>query len=155
EITTALAKVQGLTVIGRTSAFEFKGQNRDLRMIGQALGATHLIEGSVRKAGTRVRIAAQLVRADNGAHLWAENYDRELTDIFAIQEDIAQAIAGALRVPLGLAQGESLVNNRTQDLDSYQQYLLARSQVRARAVDKAIALLEPLVAHDPNYAPAS
>src|SRR5262249_15449800 len=120
-----------------------------------ALGATHLIEGSVRKAGTRVRIAAQLVRADNGAHLWAENYDRELTDVFQIQEDIAQAIAGVLRVPLGLQQGESLVSNRTQDLESYQQYLLAKAQLRGRAVEKAIAILEPLIAREPNYAPAS
>ena len=89
EITAALAKVQGLTVIGRTSAFEYKGQNRDLRAIGQALGVTHLIEGSVRKDGSRVRITAQLIRADNAAHLWTENYDRQLTDIFATQEDIA------------------------------------------------------------------
>jgi TolB-like protein/Flp pilus assembly protein TadD len=156
EITAALAKVSGLTVLGRTSAFQFKGQNRDLREIGQALGATHLIEGSVRKAGTRVRITAQLIRADSGAHLWTENYDRELTDIFAIQEEIAQAIAGALRVPLGLPQGGSLVSNRTDDLESYQQYLLARSLVRARGagIPAAIAILEPLVARDPNYAPA-
>jgi adenylate cyclase len=97
EITTALAKVQGLIVIGRTSAFELKGQNRDLRAIRQALGVSHRIEGSVRKAGDRVWITAQPIRADSAAHLWAENYDREFTDIFAIQEDIAQAIAEALR----------------------------------------------------------
>ena len=121
EITAALAKVQGLTVLGRTSAFQFKGQNQDLRNIGQTLGASHLIEGSVRKAGDRVRITAQLIRADNGSHLWTENYDRNLTDIFAVQEEIAQAIAASLQVPLGLKQGEHLVPNRTNDLDSYQQ----------------------------------
>ena len=108
EITSAFAKVPNLRVVARTSAFQFKGQNQDLRVVGQALGTNHLIEGSVRKAGDRVRITAQLIKVDDGTHLWTENYDRELTDIFAIQEDIARAIAGALRVPLGLAPGESL-----------------------------------------------
>src|SRR6185295_15439227 len=90
EITAALAKVQGLKVIGRTSAFQFKGQNQDLRAIAQALSAGYLIEGSVRKAGDQVRITAQLIKADDGTHLWAENYDRQLSNIFATQEDIAQ-----------------------------------------------------------------
>ena len=157
EITTALARVQGLTVIGRTSAFEFKGQNRDLRMIGLALSATHLIEGSVRKAGDRVRITAQLINTSSGAHLWTESYDRELTDIFAIQEDIAQAIAGALRVPLGLAQNERLVSNRIEDVGSYQQYLQAKALVRGRGLARltdAAALLERVVASDRSFAPA-
>jgi TolB-like protein len=155
EINAALAKVQDLRVIARVSAFQFKGQNQDVRSVGQALGVSHLIEGSVRKFGDRLRITAQLVRAGDGVQLWSENYDRNLTDIFAIQEEIAQAIAGALRIPLGLQKGESLVPNRTADLDSYQQYLLARSLIRGRAIDKALAILEPLVARDPNYAPAS
>jgi TolB-like protein len=157
EITSALAKVKGLNVVARTSAFEFKGQSKDVRTIGQALSATHLIEGSVRKAGDRVRITAQLVRSDTGAHLWTDSYDRELKDIFATQSDIAEAIAGALRVPLGLKQGDTLVSNRTNDLDSYQQYLRAKALVRARrlvAGTDAIALLEQVVKHDPNYAPA-
>jgi adenylate cyclase len=154
EITSALAKVPGLTVIGRTSAFQFKGDNRDLRMIGRALGTTHLIEGSVRKAGSRVRITAQLIVADSGAHLWTENYDREMTDVFAIQEDIATAIASSFQKPLGLGPGEQLVSNRTSDADSYQQYLRGRALVRARALPDAIALLEPVVARDPNFAPA-
>ena len=93
EITSALAKVPDLEIVARTSAFEFKGQNRNIRTIGEQLGATHLIEGSVRKAGDRVRITVQLIRADDGTHVWSENYDRQLTDIFAIQEDIARAIA--------------------------------------------------------------
>ena len=155
EINAALAKVQDLRVIARASAFQFKGQNQDVRSIGQALGASHLIEGSVRKAGDRVRITAQLVRAVDGVQLWSENYDRNLTDIFAIQEDIAQAIAGALRVPLGLAQGETLVRDRT-DIESYDQFLRARALVRAREdiPEQLIATLEALVARDPNYAPA-
>ena len=98
EITSALAKVPGLAVIGRTSAYQFKGQNKDMRAVGKALGASkNLIEGSVRKAGDQVRITAQLIKAADGTHLWTESYDRKLTDIFAVQEDIATAISGALQ----------------------------------------------------------
>ena len=156
EINSAIAKVPNLQVIARTSAFQFKGQNQDVRAVGQALGANHLIEGSVRQARDRVRITAQLVRAGDGVQLWSERYDREMTDIFAIQEDIAQAIATALRVPLGLEPGGRLVPNRTGDLESYQQYLVARGLFRARGagIGQAIAILEPLVARDPSYAPA-
>ena len=156
EITAALAQIPGLRVTGRTSAFEFKGQNKDLRTIGQALGVSHLIEGSVRKAGNRVRITAQLVRAADDSHLWAENYDRDLIDVFAIQEDIAKAIAASLRVPLGLAQGDTLVRNRTKDLESYDQYLRAKALERTeglKPLTDAIALLEQVVARDPGFAP--
>jgi TolB-like protein len=157
EITSALAKVRDLRVVGRSSAFQFKGQNRDLRAIGQALAARFLIDGSVRREGDRVRITAQLIQADNGLNVWTESYDRQLTGVFAIQEEIAQAIAGALRVPLGLQQGERLVSNRTDDTASYQDYLRAKALVRARglqALTDAAALLEQVVARDPNYAPA-
>ena len=154
EITSALAKVRDLSVVGRSSAFQFKGEKKDLRAIGQALSARYLIDGSVRKAGDRVRITAQLIEAGNGVQLWSENYDRELKDVFAVQEDIAQAIAVSLRVPLGLQQGENLVSNRTGDLEFYQQYLRASALYRARALNDAIAILEPLVGRDPNYAPA-
>jgi tetratricopeptide (TPR) repeat protein len=125
------------------------------------LGARYLIEGSVRKAGDRVRITAQLVQADNGANVWTENYDRQLTDVFATQEDIAQAIAASLRVPLGLKQGENLVNNRSIDPESYQQYLRARALVRARGsplepgpLAEAARLLESVVVRNAAYAPA-
>jgi TolB-like protein len=161
EITSALAKVRDLRVVGRSSAFQFKGQNKDLRAIGQSLNARYLIDGSVRKAGDRVRITAQLIEAGNGVQLWSENYDRELKDVFAVQEDIAQAIAASLRVPLGLKQGESLVPSRTANLDSYQDYLRARALVRGRGprepagpLTEAAKLLEQVVARDPNYAPA-
>ena len=161
EITSALAKIPVLRVVGRTSAFQFKGQKQDLRAIGQSLGASHLIEGSVRKDGNQIRITAQLIKADDGTDLWTESYDRELKGIFAVQEDIAQAIAGALRVPLGLKQGESLVPSRTANLDSYQDYLRARALVRARGAPEpggpltaAAKLLEQVVARDRNYAPA-
>src|SRR5258706_6464479 len=112
EITSALAKVPDLRVVARTSAFEFKGKNINIKSMGDELGATHLIEGSVRKAGTRVRITVQLIKADDGTHIWAQDYDRELTDIFAIQVDIARTVTASLRMPLGLKPGENLVNNR-------------------------------------------
>ena len=156
EITAALAKIPSLQVVARTSAFEFKGQNRNIQDISQKLHAGYVIEGSVRKAGERVRITAQLIRADSGAHLWTENYDRQLTDIFATQEDIAQAIAAALRAPLGLQQGQRLVSNRTNNESSYEDYLRAKTLVRARGLENisnAAALLEQVVARDPNFAP--
>ncbi len=156
EITAALAKISDLRVVARTSAFQFKGENRDMRALGQQLGATHLIEGSVREAGTRVRITAQLINTGDGTHLWSENYARELTDIFAIQEEIATAIAGALRMPLGLVAGARLVSSRTIDTESYQQYLRAKPLVRAAAVGvpQVIEILQPVVVRNPDYAPA-
>jgi TolB-like protein len=157
EITATLAKLPDLRVVGRTSAFQFKGQNQDLRAIGQALSATHLLEGSVRKDGNRLRITTQLIKTDDGTHVWAENYDRQLTDIFAIQEDIATAIAASLRVPLGLQQGERLVRNRINDPGSYDNFLRARALLRAPtivSVTEAAKLLEQFVARDPDFAPA-
>ncbi len=154
EITSALAKVPGLTVIGRTSAFQFKGENKDMRAIGRALNARYLIEGSVRKDGDQVRITAQLIRADDGTHLWTESYDRKLKGIFALQEDIATAIAAALKIPLGLRQGESLVSNRTDNTDSYQDYLRAQAFFRARKIEELRSILKTVVARDPGYAPA-
>jgi TolB-like protein len=157
EIIGALAKIPSLQVVARTSAYQFKGEKKDMRAIGHALSARYLIDGSVRKAGNRVRITAQLVQADNGVGVWTNSYDRELTDVFAIQEDIAQAIASALRAPLGLQQGDTLVRDRTKNLESYDQYLRAKGLVRTRGqkpVADAIALLEPDVARDPDFAPA-
>jgi TolB-like protein len=161
EITSALAKVPDLRVVARTSAYQFKSQNRDIQDIGRQLHATHFIEGSVRKAGERVRITAQLINAVDGTHIWSENYDRELTDIFAVQEEIARAITTSLRMPLGLKPGENLVNSRNIDSESYQQYLRAKTLVRGRfggggfkALNDAIALLEQVVARNADYAPA-
>ena len=158
EINTALAKVEDIQIVARTSAFQFEGRNTDVQAIAQQLHATHLIEGSVRKAGDRVRITAELIRADNGLQLWSENYDRNLTDIFAIQEDIAQAIARALRVPLGLAQGDTLVHDRTANLQSYDEFLRAKTLMRTRGslkqVSDAAGMLETVVARDPGFAAA-
>jgi TolB-like protein/tetratricopeptide (TPR) repeat protein len=157
EITAALAKVPDMRVVARTSAFEFKGKNVDVEKIGQQLHATHLIEGSVRKAGNRLRITAQLIRADDGTHIWAEDYDRELTDVFAIQEDIARAITASLHRTLGLKPGENLVKNRNIDPESYQLYLHAQALWEGRGLTNftdAARLLEQIVARNPNYAPA-
>jgi adenylate cyclase len=154
EITLALVDVKGLNVVARSSAFAFKGRNEDVRSVGRALSATDVIEGSVRKQGSKLRISAELVRTDTGEHLWTQSYDRELKDVFAVQEDIATAIAGALQVPLGLSQGQNLVSSHTDDLDAYQQYLHARALFRARKADEAISMLMLVVARDPNYAPA-
>ena len=157
EITAALARVPDLRVVGRTSAFQYKKQNQDLRAIGEALSATHLIEGSVRTAGDRVRITAQLINAGDGTHIWSENYDRQLTDIFAIQEDIARAITASLRMPLGLRAGENLVNNRGIDPESYQEHLRAKALYRARGLanlNTVVALTEKVAARNPDYAPA-
>jgi TolB-like protein/tetratricopeptide (TPR) repeat protein len=154
ELTSALAKVPSLQVVARGSAFQFKGETKDVRAVGQALGARYLVDGSVRKEGNRVRITAQLIEAENGVNVWTDKYDRELTSVFATQEDIATAIVGALRVPLGLRQGETLISSHTDDLELYQQYLHARALVRARSIPDAIAILEPITARDPNYSPA-
>src|SRR6266700_7467190 len=156
EISGALAKIPDLRVVARQSAFQFKGEKKDARAVGQSLGATHLIEGSVRKAGNRVRISAELVQADNGLQVWSDNYDREHTDVFAIQEDIAKAIAMSLRMPLGLKPGENLVNSRTKDEATYEDYLRAKALVRARGLQEltgATKLLEQVAARDPNFAP--
>ena len=155
EITAALAMVPDLKVVARTSAFQFKGEKQDMRSVGQALNATHLIEGSVRKDGDRVRITAQLIEAAKGVHVWSESYDRRLSDIFATQEEIARTIVGSLMTPLGLAPGERLVSNRNIDPESYEQYLRAKALVRARlaGVLDAIKILEPIVARHPDYAP--
>jgi TolB-like protein len=165
EISGALSKIPDLRIVGRTSAFQFKGQNPDIQSAGQQLHATHLIEGSVRKAGNRVRITAQLIRSDNGLQVWSENYDRELNDIFAVQEDIAKSIATSLHMTLGLAPGESLVNSRTKDENLHEEYLQARALVRTRSIGnngqqgydqltEAAQKLQQVVAREPDYAPA-
>jgi TolB-like protein len=156
EITTALAKVPGLRVVGRTSAYQFKDENRDLRAIGQALAVTHLIEGSVRKAGDRVRISVHLINANDGTDLWSENYDRLLTDIFVIQEDIARAITTSLRVPLGLKPGENLVSNRNVDQETYELFLRGMALYQTGAPQNrpdAVRIAEEIVARSPDYAP--
>jgi len=97
EIINVLAHIPGLKVIARTSAFAFRGKEQDIRKIAEALGVRTILEGSVRRAGSRVRVTAQLISAEDGSHLWSERYDREMADVFAIQDETAAAIAAALK----------------------------------------------------------
>ena len=113
EILNALAAVRQLKVAGRTSSFAFKGQNEDLRRIGDTLGVGHILEGSVRRSGSKVRIAAQLIQVDDGFHVWSDTYDRELTDIFAIQDEIAAAIIRQLKATLLVEGQQAIASQRT------------------------------------------
>ena len=154
EILNALAKVRELKVAGRTSSFAFKGQNQDLRQIGETLGVKHILEGSVRKAGNQVRITAQLIKVDDGFHLWSESYDRELDNIFAIQDEISAAIL--LQLKAHLVDGESAISTPV-DTQAYELYLLARQRVYERtaaSIQMAIDLLDEALAIDDSYAPA-
>src|SRR5262245_52977971 len=126
EILNTLSQLDKLHVAGRTSSFSFKGKNEDLRSIGQKLNVAHVLEGSVRTAGNRVRITAQLVKVADGFHLWSQSYDRDLADIFAVQEEIARAVVGALQVRLLAGQSPSTKGHSTGDLEAYRLYLLGR-----------------------------
>lgn len=157
EILNVLSRIPNLKVAGRTSSFSFKGKNEDLRDIGAALGVNHVLEGSVRKSGAKLRITAQLIRSDDGFHIWSETYERELTDIFDIQEDIAKSVADELALSLGLKTGQTLVTDRTQDVDAYEKYLKAKNLYRARGLENlnaALLLLSEVTARDPDFAPA-
>jgi len=155
EIINALVAVKDLRVAGRTSAFAYKDENKDLREIGTELGVGYLVEGSVRKAGETLRITAQLIDAGSGSHLWSDSYDRPLDDVFAIQSEIAEAIADELRVPLGLEADEGLVTP-TADLEAYDLYLAGRARLRDRdeGVFEAVELFGAAVARDSTWAPA-
>ncbi len=110
DIITDLSKIAGLLVIARNSSFTYKGKNADIRTIGRELGVRSVLEGSVRRASNRVQITAQLVNAENGAHLWAERYDRDLTDIFAVQDDVTRSIVDALKIKLTPGEAARVAN---------------------------------------------
>jgi TolB-like protein len=156
EILNALAKIKDLKVAGRTSSFAFKGENQDLRQIGDTLGVEHILEGSVRKAGNKVRITAQLIQVEDGFHLWSESYDRELDDVFAIQDEIANAILVQLKAQLIGGEAPSVATTRT-NAEAYDLYLLARQRLYERTgptIEAAAELLDRAIALDPSYAPA-
>lgn len=156
EILNSLATIKELKVAGRTSSFAFKGRNEDLRKIGDTLGVEHILEGSVRKSGTTVRITAQLIQVKDGFHLWSATYDRELTDIFAIQDEIAAEILKQLKAQLLGEELEALVSQRT-DPEVYNLYLRAKQLIYNRtapAIESAVASLDKAIAIDPQYAPA-
>lgn len=156
EILNSLASVKELKVAGRTSSFAFKGQNEDLRRIGDSLGVQHILEGSVRKSGDKVRITAQLIQVDNGFHLWSETYDRELTDVFAIQDEIAHEILQQLRAQL-VAVNDNVTEATRTSPDVYELYLRAKQRIYTREreeIETAVEELDEAIRRDDQYAPA-
>lgn len=155
ELLNVLVRVQGLGVASRTSSFAYKGRELPATEIAGQLGVSHILEGSVRKSGGRVRITAQLIDAVNDRHLWSETYDRELTDIFAIQDEIANAIVLALRTTLGSDRVTAVVTVRadTENFEAYELYLKARELFIARSeLVESVRLFEQVVALDPDFA---
>ncbi len=154
ELLNVLARMPDLQVAGRTSSFAFKGQNRDLREIGEILNVAHILEGSVRKAGNKIRVTAQLINADTGFHLYSDTYDRDLTDVFAVQDEIAAAITGALRTEL---IGTNIQESAETSIEAYDLYLIARQKVYTRVTSEmteASRLLDQALELDGEYAPA-
>jgi TolB-like protein/Tfp pilus assembly protein PilF len=156
EILNSLASIKELKVAGRTSSFAFKGQNDDLRRIGDALGVNHILEGSVRKSGDQVRITAQLVQVDNGFHVWSETYDRKLVDIFAIQDEIANEILRQLKTRL-VGDAAKPAEARRTDPVVYALYLKAKQRIYTRIgseIETAVEELDQAIQLDTQYAPA-
>jgi TolB-like protein/Tfp pilus assembly protein PilF len=156
EIINALSKVQGLRVASRTSSFAFKGKNEDIGDIGRKLKVSTVLEGGVRKLGNRLRITAELVNVADGYHLWSERYDREIEDIFAIQDDISQSIVKALRVILTEGEKKAIENKpRVTNIQAYDYYLRGRQfihQLRRRSLEYARQMFNKAIELDPNYA---
>ena len=153
EVINALAQVPGLQVAGRTSSFLFRGKDIELAEVGRRLNVEHLLEGSVRRAGNRVRVTAQLIKVADGFHVWSDRYDRELTDIFAIQDEITHAIASALRIRLSLDSSTS--RRHIPNLRAYEAYLKARelwSRSFPGSFEQAKALLEHAITLDSEFA---
>jgi TolB-like protein len=156
EILNALVRVDGLKVASRTSAFAFRGDEQNLRDIAEALEVSHILEGSVRRAGNQVRITAQLIDARSDRHLWSETFDRNLDDILAIQDEIANSIVSSMREELGLEiTGQAAIASDTDNVDAYDLYLQGRALVIARGdIGKAAELLKRAVDIDPEFAKA-
>lgn len=155
EIINALTQVEGLRVVARTSAFAFKGKLEDIREIGKKLNVNTVMEGSVRKVSGRVRITAQLINVGDGYHLWSERFDRDLADVFAIQDEISMAIVDKLKVKLLGKEKEKMLKRYTQNLEAYELYLKGRYHWNRRtpeALRKAMVIFEQVIQKDPNYA---
>jgi len=156
EIITALSRIRWLFVIARNSSFTYKGQAVDVKRVGREFGVRYVLEGSVRKAGGRVRITAQLIDAASGAHLWADRFDGSLEDVFDLQDKVASSVAGVIEPVLQAAETARSAGRPTNDLTAYDLYLRAYSMVlssRARAPE-ALGLMEQAIARDPRYGPA-
>jgi TolB-like protein len=157
EIITALCRIRWLFVVARNSSFAYKGKAIDVKQIGRELRVRYIMEGSVRKAGDRLRITAQLIEAETAGHIWVDRFDGSLEDVFALQEKIATAVAGVIEPELLVAETSRLVTRPKTDLTAYDAFLRAyemflRSDIGLMA--QALALLEGALARDPNYGPA-
>ncbi|MEO5611651.1 MAG: TIR domain-containing protein [Sphingomicrobium sp.] len=160
DIITDLSKVSALLVIARNTSFTFKGRVMDVKEVAQALDVSHVLEGSVRKAGDRVRITGQLIDATTGGHLWADRYDRDLTDIFAIQDEISKAIVAALRVKLLPGEKKAIETRGTASVEAYNLYLMARQQWTdggigdIRRQEAIVRICKQAISFDADYAQA-
>lgn len=157
DIITALSRLRWFFVIARNSTFVYKGKAVDVKQIGREFGVRYVLEGSIRKSGQRVRITAQLLDATNGTHIWADRYDREITDIFALQDEITNSVTSAIEPKLLAAEGVRAEIRSVEDLDAWDMVARALShywKLTASGNDTAIAILREAVRRHPNYAPA-
>ena len=157
EIITALSRIRWLFVIARNSSFTYKGQAIDVKQVGRELGVRYVLEGSVRKAGGRVRITAQLIEATTGAHLWADRFDGSLEDVFDLQDKVAISVAGVIEPTLQSAEMRRSADRPTSDLTAHDLYLRAIARffpLTQRGVRESLGLLEQAIARDPHYGPA-
>jgi adenylate cyclase len=156
EIITALSRIRWLFVIARNSSFTYKGQATDVKQVGRDLGVRYVLEGSVRKAGGRVRITAQLIDALSGAHLWADRFDGSIDDVFDLQDKVASSVAGVIEPTLQAAETARSANRPTNDLSAYDLYLRAVGMALSSEtqIPEALSLFEQAIERDPNYGPA-
>jgi TolB-like protein len=156
EIITALSRIRWLFVIAHNSSFTYKGQAIDVKRVGRELGVRYVLEGSVRKAGGRVRITAQLIEAETGAHLWADRFDGSLEDVFELQDKVASSVAGVIEPALQAAETARSADRPTNDLTAYDLYLrgYATAMSSAARFPEALRLMEQAIERDPRYAPA-
>ncbi|MER9237139.1 winged helix-turn-helix domain-containing tetratricopeptide repeat protein [Mesorhizobium sp. M0622] len=155
DITSGLSRIRWLFVIARNSSFTYKGRAVDVKQVGHELGARYVLEGSVRKVGSRVRISGQLIDAEDGRHLWAERYDRELTDVFALQDEITVSVVAAIEPNLRRAEIERIKRRRPDSLDAYDLFLRALPDVYTfmpQGAAKGLPLLDQALAIEPSYA---
>jgi TolB-like protein len=156
EIITALSRIRWLFVIARNSSFSYKGQSPDVKQVGRELGVRYVLEGSVRKAGQRVRITGQLIDAATGAHIWADRFDGALEDVFELQDKVASSVAGVIEPALQAAETARSAGRPTDDLTAYDLYLRAYATFfsSARRIPEALRLMEQAIERDPRYGPA-
>jgi adenylate cyclase len=151
EIITALSRIRWLFVLARNSSFTFKGRAVDVKRVGRELGVRYVLEGSVRKGSNRVRISAQLIEAETGAHLWADRFDGSLEDVFDLQDKVASSVAGVIEPALQGAETARSASRRTSDLSAYDLYLRAYALYSIHRIQQALGVVEEAIARDPDY----